>query len=250
MKVVAIQARMGSSRVPGKVLRDIAGRPLLERLVARVRLARGLDGVVIAATEDPRDDELETFGERLGLTVHRGSTEDIISRLRGAADVTGATVIVRVWGDSPLLDPRTIEAALAAFDDAGLGYVNTYFPRRTFPAGFDLEAYRGDVLRAADDELKDLYLREFPFEHMTAQRGWRWKQLSHPTDYSALRATVDYPEDVEAVSGIFRHFEGRGMPGFGVDDVAAYLLAHPSASSAPKPLNVDYAEKKRQREGG
>lgn len=202
MRAVAIiQARMGSSRLPGKVLAPLAGAPLLARMVERVRAARRLDGIVIATTRALQDEPVRRLAAELDLGCVAGSEDDVLSRFVLAAERYGADPIVRLTADCPLIDPEVIDACVDAFgaakaDIAGLG--------GAFPDGLDTEVVAGWALRRADAEARLRSERE----HVTPflwNRPERFRTLSVPFPEAAgdQRWTVDEPRDLELVRAVY-----------------------------------------------
>ena len=232
MKTVAIvQARLGSSRLPGKMLRDIAGVPALERTLSRIRRTRRIDEVVVATTTAPGDAEILRLTERLGLPAFAGSEEDVLDRFYQAAASRGAEVVVRLTGDCPLHDPEVIDRVVAAFLDqpGGLDYVSNASPP-TFPDGLDTEVFSFSLLERmwreatekADREHVTTYVRtrldEFRTANVPCELG----------DLSGLRWTLDEPADLEFLDWVFRSFEGRDD--FSWRDVLTLVRDHPERS--------------------
>ena len=163
MSVVAVvQARMGSSRLPGKVLEDIAGETMLAHVVARVRAARTIDEVVIATSTHPGDDQLVREADRLGAGVFRGSEADVLSRYLGAARQFSASVIVRVTSDCPLLEPSVVDHVVESLRWDVDYASNTH--QRTFPRGLDVEALFRETLERIASKATSPQARE----HVTA----------------------------------------------------------------------------------
>ena len=196
--VAVIQARTSSTRLPGKTLAPIAGRASILFMCARVRRARSLDGLCVATSVDPSDDELAAAIAAAGIEVFRGSLDDVLDRFVGAARARGAGRVVRLTGDCPLIDPDLIDRAVDALD-GGLDYVSNIDPPR-FPDGLDVEAMTMAALEAA--------AREATFgsdrEHVTPfirNRPDRFKpgHVGASVDLSSLRWTVDYPDDLALV---------------------------------------------------
>lgn len=203
MSVVAIvQARMGSSRLPGKVLEDIAGDTMLGQVVARVRAARTIDEVVIATSTAPADDQIVREADRLGAGVFRGSETDVLSRYLGAARLYGASVIVRVTSDCPLLEPSVIDHVVESLRWDVDYASNTH--QRTFPRGLDVEALFRETLELIASKATSPAARE----HVTAyiferSSEFRLRHVVDSVDHSDLRWTVDTPEDLELVRRIY-----------------------------------------------
>jgi len=203
-----VQARMGSTRLPGKVLADIGGAPLLERLLRRLERCERLDGVVVATSVNPADDPVETLGRRLGFGVHRGDEADVLGRVLGAAEAAGADVVVRITGDCPLIDPGVVDECIALREKTGCDYASNVNVR-TYPDGLDTEVIHIDALRRTETEAHHPELRE----HVTPYiRGvspdlpsgdFDRRDLTYPSDFGHIRWTVDRAGDLERVREIF-----------------------------------------------
>jgi spore coat polysaccharide biosynthesis protein SpsF (cytidylyltransferase family) len=251
VRVIAIvQARLGSTRLPGKVLAPLAGQPMLVRIHERLAAVPAVAEVVVATTTLASDDALARFCAARGLGCHRGPVDDIAVRLLGAVRQFGADAAVRVWGDCPLVDPDVIQAMVRALVEENLDFVHNSTPQvRTFPAGLDAEVYRRQTLEAvaaADDP----FLREFPYEFIRARgAALRTRRVDHSEDLSAWHLTVDYPEDLAAVEAIYARLHRPGRP-FGLDRLAALLRAEPAllARFAHHARNAEYFAKLEQRQ--
>jgi glutamate-1-semialdehyde 2,1-aminomutase/spore coat polysaccharide biosynthesis protein SpsF len=223
-----VQARMGSSRLPGKTLADVAGRPMLARLVERARRIDGVDAVIIATTDQRADDAIVAFAQEAGLPAHRGSETDVLDRIHGAAERFGAAVIVRVTPDCPLLDPAVAGRVLARFRAAAgeLDYVSNTQPP-TFPDGQDAEVFSFSALDIAWREARLASEREHVTPFIWKQpRRFRLANVSHDEDLSHLRWTVDEPADLEFVRAVYRRL-GAEQP-FGLDEVLSLLEREPA----------------------
>ena len=199
MNVVAIiQARMGSSRLPGKVMMDLAGAPMLARVTARVQRASTLNDVAIATTTAPQDDVIERWAKRHGWPLFRGSEEDVLDRYYQAAKAFNAEIIVRVTADCPLIDPVVIDAVVQELLERQpeIEYASNVFPRRTYPRGLDVEAFRFDTLERIWREDLNPAWREHvtPYIHRNS-KIFRTYNLCYPKDLSHFRWTVDTMED-------------------------------------------------------
>lgn len=204
MKTVAIvQARMGSTRLSRKVLRDIGGETMLARVVRRAQRAGFLDEVVIATTTLREDDVLVTEGARLGVRVTRGSPDDVLDRYYQAAQTLSAARIVRITSDCPLIDPEVIDAVGAGFVRSDCDYASNTL-ERSFPRGLDTEVFSIEALTRAWQQAREPFQREhvtpylYQNPHLFQTVGIRAEQ-----DYSAHRWTVDTPEDLELVRAIY-----------------------------------------------
>ena len=225
--VAVVQARMSSTRLPGKVLADISGMPMILRQLDRIARARSLDAIVVATSADPSDDELVAVVRGAGYPVVRGSLEDVLDRFIKAVDETGAQTVVRITADCPLHSPAVIDEVVAAFFASGADYAsNTMEP--TYPDGVDVEVMRASVLR----EVAALAVDPPEREHVTLGIYRRPEQFSihsvkGPRDLSALRWTVDTPEDLAFVRQVY----ARLLPApFEFDDVLALISAEPGMS--------------------
>jgi len=228
--IAIIQARMGASRLPGKVLLDLGGQPMLQRVVTRTRRARLLDGVVVATTSEAPDAAIEAYCRAQDIPVYRGSLHDVLDRFYQAARLQAAEVIVRITADCPVIDPALIDETVALITEHWplntIDFAATRLPppwRRTYPIGLDVEACTFTALERAWKEADQAYHREhvlpFLYEGVTldqariargtSARGFRIAQLNHDPDYGTLRWTVDTPEDLELLRQVYARFAGR-----------------------------------------
>jgi spore coat polysaccharide biosynthesis protein SpsF len=211
--VAIIQARTGSTRLPGKVLLPLLGEPLLSVVVRRVGRASSVDVVVVATTTLPADDAIVELGKRDGWLVERGSEMDLLDRYLAAARAHGADRVVRITSDCPLIDPAVVDEVVAALDGAGADYASNTLVPRTFPRGLDVEVMTMAALEAAGEADTDPASREHatPYIYRHPQR-FRLSGVRLPVDLSSHRWTVDTPEDYELVRRIY--------DALGRDDVA------------------------------
>ncbi|MBE0700003.1 MAG: glycosyltransferase family protein [Anaerolineaceae bacterium] len=214
MRTVAIiQARMSSSRLPGKVLLDLAGEPMLVRVLERVCRAKTIDDAVIATTTDPADDPIVNLCRERGYSVYRGSMFDVLDRFYGAARQMSADVIVRVTADCPVIDPDVIDHTVNIFHSSGADFAANRLPppwKRTWPIGLDTEVCSFSAPERAWKEASLPYEREHVMPYFYDVEG-RFKMIvtEHDPDYGAQRWTVDTPEDLQLLSAIFVHFAGQ-----------------------------------------
>jgi spore coat polysaccharide biosynthesis protein SpsF len=228
IKVIGIiQARMGSTRLPGKVLADIEGEPMVARVVQRLSRARLLNAVVVATSTSSLDNAIEALCLERKWPYYRGSEHDVLDRYYQAALRFGADAVVRVTADCPLISPlvvdRTIEEFLA--NQPGVDYVSNFIPRRTFPRGVDVEVIHFDALKRCWIEDKNPALREHvtPYIYLNPHL-FRLHGVTNTQNLSALRWTVDSREDLELTRTIYRHF---GHDRFTWMDVVHALSQHP-----------------------
>jgi len=208
LKVVAIvQARMGSTRLPGKVLQDLEGQTMLARVIERVRRARRISELLIATTDRPADDAIVEECASCSVPVFRGDQEDVLDRYFRAARMAAAEVVVRVTSDCPLIDPEITDNTIAAFLEARPDYASNALVR-TYPRGLDTEVMSLDALARAWQEARKPYEREhvtpYIYEHPAE---FRLLSVTGDVDHSGHRWTVDTPEDLEFVRAIYARFE-------------------------------------------
>jgi spore coat polysaccharide biosynthesis protein SpsF len=226
MRVTAIiQARLGSTRLPRKVLADVNGAPMLKRCVDRVRSARLVDQVLVATTTAPRDDALVAHCEGNRWPVYRGSEEDVLQRYHAAAHHDGADVVLRITSDCPLIDPGIIDKVIECFHRESADYASNTIQPRTFPRGLDAEVFSTVSLDRANREALASLEREHvtPYFYNNPDR-FRLRLVRAERDFSYLRWTVDTEEDLTLVRRIYRHF---GETSFSWHDVLAAYDVHP-----------------------
>ncbi len=223
--VAIIQARVGSRRLPGKVLAPIVGRSMLERVVERVQAATRVDRIVIATSEDPRDDAVEAICRRRGFDCFRGSESDVLGRYVGAAKQYAADPILRITADCPLIDPEVIDRVVDAFAGKGLDYASNINPP-TFPHGLDTEILSAEALAHADREARWKSEREHVTLHIRQHpERFRSVNVTHVPDLSGRRWVVDEATDLEFVRAVYERL-GDGRP-FGMADILALLASEP-----------------------
>ena len=201
---VIVQARMGSSRLPGKVMRDVVGRPMIELLLERVKVAQCVDQIVVATSDQPVDDKLCAFVESLGYQIFRGSEADVLDRYYRAATQFEASSIVRLTGDCPLMDPAVVDQVINLFKASGADYASNCLPP-SFPDGLDVEVFSYSILERAQAEAKAPHDRE----HVTPffRRGdFRTANLQSSKDVSQLRWSVDEVADLHFARAVFGYF--------------------------------------------
>ena len=205
MKSVAIiQARMTSTRLPGKVMMDICGKPSITRMVERIKRARKVDHIIVATTTNYQDDPLVDLCKQLNIEIYRGVEHDVLDRFYKASLLNDADVILRLTADCPMIDPGVIDDILSMFYAGGYDYVSNCNDR-TFPDGLDVEAFKPECLERANFEATHPFARE----HVTPYiRGTRKDcgdgdfvkgQVTYAADFSHIRWTLDTLEDLERI---------------------------------------------------
>lgn len=224
--LIIVQARMTSTRLPGKVLLPLAGEPMLTRLVERLRRVRRANDIVVATTTNATDDPIAALCAQLGVTCYRGSEQDVLSRYADAARLHGADVVVRITSDCPLIDPALIDQVIAAYEEGGSDYVSNMLPP-TWPYGMAVEVFSAAALSQANAAATQAAEREHvtPFLYWHPER-YRLRNLDSPVNLSRHRWTVDTPEDYELVRRLFDHLI-PAHPQFTQADVLALLDQHP-----------------------
>ncbi len=226
--VAIIQGRMSSSRLPGKILADIAGQPMLARVFIRTSRASAVSETLFATTTDASDDPVAEYCDWSGIPVRRGSLYDVLDRYYQSAQEAKADVVVRITADCPVIDPALIDDVVNTLLEGEYDFACNRLPPpwgRTYPIGLDTEVCTFAALERAWKEAKEPQQREhvMPYfyegvelktENRTLQtgvspRGFNIALLHHPTDFGDYRWTVDTPEDLEFMRQVYSRFDGR-----------------------------------------
>lgn len=228
MKVVAvIQARLGSTRLPGKVMLPLAGKPLLARMIERVEAARELDAVVVATTTAPEDQPLAALASALGVPVYRGHPTDLIHRHLGAARALEADAVAKIPSDCPLIDPDIIDTVVARFRRGDVDYASNLHPA-TYPDGNDVEVMTMAALERADREAERPHEREHTTPWLWDSGRFRLANVAWVRDLSMThRLTIDYREDYELIRAVYEALWTPSRPLFGLTEILDYLDQNP-----------------------
>ena len=228
-----VEARMTSSRLPGKMMLPIGGKPSLQVLLERLTQTPGLSETVVATTENPTDDPLEELCRGMGVGCFRGSEDDVLGRVLGAARRSEADVIVEITGDCTLVDPEIIQECIEAYKRSDADFVSNSDPVALFPPGMDARIFSTQVLaevdrltQAPDDrEHVSLYIWEHPerYKLLGVRPG---REMDWPEKFIAL----DTADDLEMITRIYEAL-APGNPFFSGEDIVAYLRAHPEVSA-------------------
>ncbi len=221
-KVCIIQARMGSSRLPGKVMKPLAGKTVLWHVRDRVKHCRLIDEIVIATTTDPADQLIDAYCKREEWPVTRGSEHNVLERYHQAATRYAADIIVRVTSDCPLIDPSILTRLIDEFDPATMDYMSTNYPARSFPIGCDCEIMTFAALDQAEREATKVYDLEHVTPYLyTNPELFRLAGLANSHDQSNVRLTLDTPADFELLAAIYeKHYRPDGI--IAVADAVAF----------------------------
>lgn len=230
-----IQARMGSTRLPGKVMKPLAGHPMLWHVVQRVRAAPGLGQVVVATTDSSKDDEIRAFCDSENISLFSGSQEDVLDRFYQAARSFGADPIVRVTADCPLVDPAIIGQLLLLFAEGGHDYACTAIGglavalgANGYPDGLDAECFSFAALERAWREAIDQPDREHVTPYLLRRRDlFDCAMLVPDEDWSGMRLTVDEPEDFALVERVFEMLFRDGGAPFSLEETVRVLAESP-----------------------
>jgi spore coat polysaccharide biosynthesis protein SpsF len=241
--VAIIQARMASSRLPGKVLQELGHQPVLAWVVRRARRANLINQVVVATTSEASDDPVAEYCLAEGIALTRGSMQDVLDRYYQSAKHFKADVIVRLTGDCPLIDPEMLDANLSEFllAEPRLDFAANRLPppyKRTIPIGLDAEFCRFEgleyVWKVADQKHQREHVMPYFYEH---PEKFNILHITHDPDYGQYRWTVDTPEDLELLRKIVEHFPGRDD--FSWLEVLEVVQADPELAE----LNIDIKHK-------
>jgi spore coat polysaccharide biosynthesis protein SpsF len=229
MITAIIQARMGSTRLPGKVLRTVNGRTLLDIQLERVKASKLINQIVVATSALEQDKPIADLCVKLGVACFRGSETDVLERFYQAAKQFGASTIVRLTADCPLIDPAIIDKTVALFQNEKVDYAANTVPPATsrFPDGSDVEVFSVAALERAHKEATDTQDREHvTFYFWKHGHNFKTTQLLQPENWASYRLTVDYPEDLLVVEYLLNRLAEKKSFGH-VPELVAELDKHP-----------------------
>ena len=229
--LVILQARMSSKRFPGKIMQDVCGQPMIIRQIDRIRCAKNVGKIIVATTRDKSDDEFSSLMLSKKIDVYRGEIDDVISRFVGILSKNQFSTVVRLTADCPLVMADLIDRMIEEFVRTDYDYFsNTITP--TFPDGLDVEVFKRESLLC----LSTLILSKLEKEHVTLgfhnkKNKFKIQNFSSKRDYSNLRWTVDYPQDLEFVRIVYSHFRGLENT-FGFKDVLDLIERNPTIKTS------------------
>lgn len=234
-----IQARMGSSRLPGKVLLDLAGRPMLAQQLRRLLRSTVLDEIVVATTWKSEDDPIQQLANSEGLRCWRGHEHDVLARYQDAARESSADIVVRITADCPLIDATVLDGVVEELKVRPCDYVSNTL-RRTYPRGLDVEAFRRDVLERCCRLAKSSAAREHVTHFVVVERPdlFITESFEDIADNSDLRWTVDTPSDLQLVRRLY-HDLALGEQEMPYPSIVDYVRRHPPLTE----MNRDVEQK-------
>jgi spore coat polysaccharide biosynthesis protein SpsF len=227
--VVIVQARMGSTRLPGKVLLKLGTKTVLAHVLERAAKISGIDGVVCAVPEGPENDSVAATAQAANFQVHRGPERDVLRRYLGAAEAVQADAVIRVTSDCPLFDPAVGSALVALHAETGADYSSNIEPR-SYPKGLDCEMFGMATLRRADEAAKLPDEREHVTSWMIRAPELRRANLaSGRASLADMRWTLDYPEDFAFFEAVWAKNPDAGR--LGMDGILAILAEYPEIAA-------------------
>ncbi len=234
MILAILQARLSSTRLPGKVLKPILGRPMLEHQIERIRRSRLIDRLMLATSDDPSDKPLELLCSRLNIACFRGSLNNVLDRFYQAAVTIRPEHVVRLTGDCPLADSKVIDSTIRHYLDGGFDYASNAL-EPSFPDGLDIEVFRFSVLETAWKEASLPSQKEHvtPFIYNQPER-FRLGSYKEDRDLSGKRWTVDEPRDFQFVEKIYETLYPKN-PNFDMHDILKLLEQCPELEA----INTD-----------
>lgn len=232
-----IQARVGSTRLPKKVLLKIQGKEILIHVLERVSYSKKIDKIIVATTLDSDDDEIETIVQGYNFSrvkVFRGSEEDVLDRYYQAAKETGADIIVRITSDCPLIDWNLIDQIITEFQKGDYDYVSNVLDRRTYPRGLDVECFSFTILEKMWNICKEKREREHVTTYVREnQTLFRTKNIEQDVDWSILRWTVDEKDDLKLIKIIYDKLY-QNKPDFNTKDILTLIKKEPELANINK----------------
>lgn len=227
--VITVEARMSSSRLPGKMIKPILGRPVLELLIERLKRVKLADEIIIATSIKKENEIIEEISRRLQVRCFRGSEEDVLKRVLQAAKSIQADIIVEITGDCPLTDPEIVDQCLNFFLKNNFNYVSNGGPVKTFPAGLAVQVFPVKVLEEVDRLTNDPQDREhvslYIYRHPQKYR-LGYLRAKGQLIWPELFLCLDTEKDFQLIKAIFEHLYPQG-PNFSAVEVIKYLRQHP-----------------------
>ena len=242
MKCVAvIQARMGSTRLPGKVMMELHGKPMIRHIYDRLQNSLLVDNIVIATSRNPQDSVIIKYADDNGISYFAGSESDLVERMCLTARQFEATSIVRITADCPIVDPAVVDDVLRAFNEGGYEYASNWSTeKRTYPHGFEVEVYSIECLERLMREVHDPLLREWlPLNIQEHKDAYNIRIIHLDRDLTCFRLTVDYEDDKLLMEKVFQKLYGEGRV-FSMGEVVDFLKDNPEIAA----MNAKYSHMK------
>lgn len=240
--VAVIEARMSSSRLPGKVLMPAGGKPLLAILIGRLKRARSLDDIVVATTENPADGAIESLCRELGVRCFRGSEENVLERVCGAVAASGAEILVEITADCPLLDPALVDEAVEFFcgNYPSTRYVSNGAPSGNAPIGMCVQVFTAaDLAAILADNPSQMEREHVSHRFYSGEFDDVYRPMSlhyaPPVDRPDVWVTLDYREDYEMICALYEEVSAADGD-FGIAEVVAWVDRHPEMHAKCKAL--------------
>jgi spore coat polysaccharide biosynthesis protein SpsF len=229
MKIGAIiQARMGSTRLSGKVMKELEGKTVLEHVIERAKQLKLIDEIIIATTIHDRDTVIEAEALRCGVKAFRGSEDDVLSRYYYAAKENELDIVVRITSDCPLIDPKVLDEIIQFYlknDYEIVSNAGSDLSNRTYPRGLDTEVFSFKVLENAFKNAKEIYQREHVTPYIYEKSGCTY-YYKNDIDYSRYRLTLDTDEDFKLISEIYKYLY-HGKHDFYLSDIVELFAKQP-----------------------
>ncbi|MCB0311587.1 MAG: glycosyltransferase family protein [Bdellovibrionales bacterium] len=238
--IITIEARMGSSRLPGKVLMESCGKPMLQHMIERLKRCKLADDVVVATTVEPGDDPIIELCDSIGCSYHRGSENNVLQRLIDTAHHHSAAVIVQTTGDSPLIDPRITDKGIEVYRNSSVDYVSSRLVH-SYPTGTDTQVYATSVLERVaeltDDPIDQEHGSYYIYTHpeLFTMKDYGCDDLNFPN----MRWCLDYPEDFKFIDAVYSRLYPTN-PEFDSYDILELLKREPELGkiNAMHPLDL------------
>lgn len=246
--VAIIQARVGSTRLPKKVLAEIEGKPMLLHIIDRVKQAKRIDKIIIATTDLPEDKVIEEIAKNSGVEYFAGSEKDVLDRYYKAVKKFGADIIVRITGDCPVVDPELIDKTVKFFLETSCDYASTAYPKTTFPDGLDIWVFSFQALEKAWKEAVLPSEREHVTPYMWKHRElFKIATFQNNEDLSNMRWTVDEQIDLKFIRAIYKRLYKPGKL-FLMKDILNLLNKEPELAKINQSISKDEGYKKSLKE--
>jgi len=229
MNTAIIQARMGSTRLPGKIMYNVCGESLLSLMIKRIKNAKKLDKIIIATTNNPNDDVIVNFCKSNKIDFFRGSEHDVLSRYYETAKKFQSNIIIRLTSDTPLLDPKTIDSVVEQYEKNNYDYVSNQFPfPRTYPDGTNVEVFSFNLLKEMYEKAKNPSDREHVTTFVSMQpKLFKIFRVDYPKDISKYRFNLDYDVDYQLIKKVYEEFYSTN-PHFTLEDIILWLEKNPN----------------------